>query len=172
VVRRESCAFPAGASPARVSAGAPGSRIQSRGESREAERIVKSLEGGSKESGRNRVNAEQASSNYQPKGDWERRAGHVAAKATHSASEPERALGLPGVVAAARFQGEARNARGPTWQPASGKDRAHKAGAESERSREGVRGVRSTGEGGDKPLEGRDPALVKLAMRVSARAWP
>src|SRR3989304_5668618 len=153
MVRPESCTFPAGESPVRVSAGAPGSRHQSSGEIPGAERCVESLLGGSGEAGRNLMNA-AASSHYQPKGVREGRAAHVTAKATHSAPGPERALGLPGVRAAA------------------GKGRAYKAGAEVARSREGVRGVRSTGEGGENPLEGRDPASVPLAVGVSARAWP
>ncbi len=172
MVRPESCTIPAGGSPVRVSAGAPGSRHQSTGEIPEAERCVESLEvGGSKEAGRNRVNA-AASSDYQPKGVREGRAGHATAKATHSAPVPERALGLSGVWAAARFEGAVRNRRDPTRRPLSGKDRAYKAGAESARSREGVRGVHSTFEGGENPSEGRDPASVTLVMEVSARAWP
>ncbi|SRR6266571_3446381 len=115
----------------------------------------------------------RAWSDSQPKGVRERRAGHVAAKAKHSAARnPEDALGLPGVVAAARFQGEMWNTRDPIRQPESGKDLVHKAGAESARSREGVRGAHGTEEGGDKPPEGRGPASVRLALRVSARAWP
>jgi hypothetical protein len=117
------------------------------------------------------VNA-AASSDYQPKGVREGRAGHVTAKAMHSAPVPERALGLPGVWAAARFEGAVRNRRDPPRRPASGKDRAYKAGAEVVRSREGVRGVHSTVEGGDNLPEGRDPASVTLAVEVSARAWP
>jgi hypothetical protein len=118
------------------------------------------------------VNAEQASSDYQPKGVWEGRAGHFAAKAMHSALVLERALGFPGVWAAARFEGEVRNTRDPSWQPASGKDRAYKAGAESAWSQAGVRGAGSTVEGGDKPLEGSSPALVAPVKQVSARACP
>jgi hypothetical protein len=172
MVRPESCNTPSGGSPVRVSAGAPGSRHQSSGEIPGAERCVESLEaGGSKEAGRNRVNA-AASSDYQPKGVREGRAGHVAAKATHSAPVPERALGLPGVWAAARFEGVLGNRRDPPRQPASDKDRAYKSGAEVVRSREGVRGVHSTFEGGENPPEGRDPASVTLAVEVSARAWP
>ena len=113
-----------------------------------------------------------ASSNHQPKGVREGRAGHVAAKAMHSALGPERALGLPGVWAAARFEGAVRNRRDPPRRPSSGEDRAYKAGAEVARSREGVRGVHTTEEGGDKPPEGRDPASVTLVVEVSARAWP
>jgi hypothetical protein len=166
------CTSLAGESPVRVSAGAPGSRIQLRLERSATERIVKSLARGSNEAGRNKVNAEQASTNYQPKGVREGRAGHVAAKAMHSAAVPERAVGFPGVWAAACFEGEVRNTRDPSWQPSSGKDRAYKAGAESARSRAGVRGVRSTGEGADKALEGRSPTLVAPVAQVSARACP
>ena len=172
MVRPESCTVPAGGSPVRVSAGAPGSRHQSAGEIPRAERCVESLEvGGSKEAGRNKVNA-AASSDYQPKGVREGRASHVGVKAMHSVLVPERALGLPGVWAAARFEEAVRNRRDPTRQPTSGKDRAYKAGAEVARSREGVRGVHTTCEGGDNPPEGRDPASVTLAVEVSARAWP
>jgi len=171
MVRPESCTVPAGGSPVRVSAGAPGSRHQPSGETPGAERCVKSLFGGSEEAGRNTVNA-AASTHYQPKGVREGRAAHVTAKATYSAPVPERALGLPGVWAAARFEGAVRNRRDPPRQPTSGKDLAYKAGAEVARSREGVRGVHSTDEGGDKPPEGRDPASVTLAVEVSARAWP
>jgi hypothetical protein len=181
------CTVLAGASPAWVITGEPSSRLQLRGEITVAERSVKSPERGSNEAGRNQVNAEKASSNYQPKGVWERggnsprvarncatgRARHVGAKATDSATrEPEGALDLPGVLAAARFEGMVWNTRGPTWQPTSGKDRTHKARAESGRSREGVRGARGTDEGGDNPLEGRGPALVTLELKVSARACP
>ena len=44
----------------------------------------------------------------------------------------------------------------------SGRDRAYKGQTEVARSREGVRGAHSTGEGGEKPLEGRGPTLVML----------
>lgn len=89
----------------------------------------------------------------------------------HKALEPERAMGLSGVLAAARYEGMTRDRRDPTRQPMSGKDRRYKADAENVRSREGVRGVHSTCEGSEKLLEGRDPALVRLEEEVSARAW-
>jgi hypothetical protein len=119
-----------------------------------------------------RVNTEQASSDYQPKGDWGDRAGHVAAKATDSVPrEPEGTLDAPGVLVTARFEGMVWNTGDPPRQPASGEDRAYKGQTEIAWSREGVRGARSTWEGGEKPLEGRSPALVVLVEEVSARAW-
>lgn len=159
------CTCPAGESPVPVSAGAPGSRLPCAEETPPTKRSVESpRQEGSNEAGRNQVKAEQASSDYQPKGDRERRAGHAAAKAdAQRPGDPEGALGLPGVVAAARFEGEVRNTRDPSSQPTSGKDRTHKARAENGRSEAGVRGARSTGEGGEKPLEGRGPALVARA---------
>ncbi len=173
VVRPGSCTDSAGGSPARVSVGAPGSRHQPGREIDRAERCVESLEaGGSEGAGRNRVNAVEASSDCQPKGVRESRAGHVAAKATHSAPGPKWALGLPGVEATARVEGWVRNRRDPHRQPALGKDRAHKAGAEIARSRKGVRGARSTVEARDNRVEGRGPALVASALGISARAWP
>ena len=51
MLRLASCVRPAGGSPVRVSAGAPGSRPQSRGEIPVAERGVESLFGGSKRVG-------------------------------------------------------------------------------------------------------------------------
>jgi len=73
------------------------------------------------------VNA-AASSNYQPKGDWESRTTSVMVKAIDSIRiDPERVLDLLGVRATARFQRLGRNRRDPTRQPASGKDRAYKA---------------------------------------------
>lgn len=84
--------------------------------------------------------------------------------------EPERLLGLPGVWVTARYEGMIRDRRDPTRQPTSGKDRRYKVDSEVLRSREGVRGVHSTGEGGHKLLEGRDPALIVLVKEVSVRA--
>ena len=93
------------------------------------------------------VNAEQASSEYQPKGDWEGRAGHFTAKAMDSTPVPERVLALPGVLAAARGDSSMRNRRGPPRQPTSGTANRISAERESGRCREGVRGAHSTVEG-------------------------
>jgi hypothetical protein len=171
MVRPENCTDP----PVRVRTGQaprhPEAGTGLRGRPRGLSGASKASLGGSGEAGRNKVNA-SASSDYQPKGVWECRAAHFTAKAMHSTLGTEGALGLPGVWAAARFEGAVRDRRDPPRQPTSGKDRAYKAGAESARSREGVRGVRSTDEGGDNPPEGRGPALVARALGVSMRAWP
>ena len=146
---------------------------QSEGETPRAERAVESpCKEGARDRAVTRVNAEQASSEYQPKGDWGGRADHVAAKATDSVlREPEGTLDAPGVLATARSEGRVWNTGDPTWRPTLGKDHAYKGQTESARSREGVRGARSTEEGGEKPLEGRGPALVTLVEGVRARAW-
>ncbi len=121
------CTSPAGESPVPVGAGAPGSRLPRAEEIPSAKRSVESPIAGSNEAGRNQLKAVQASSDYQPKGDWECRAGHVAAKAdAQRPASPDRALGLPGVLAVARFEGEVRNTRDPSAPPTSGKHRAYK----------------------------------------------
>jgi hypothetical protein len=59
-----------------------------------------------------------------------------------------------------------RNRRDPTWRPSQARTSRIRPEAESARSREGVRGVRSTYEGvQDNALEGRGPALIMLARR-------
>ena len=156
------CIELAGASPARVSVGAPGSRPQ----------VEETRAGRRKPGERNReqscgpqrvVNAEQASSEHQPKGDRERRDRHVGSKATHSAQAPNRALRLPGVVAAARSDSSMRNRRGPASQPTSGEATRISAEREIAPCEQGVRGGRSTDEVADKAMEGRAPASVVRA---------
>jgi retron-type reverse transcriptase len=78
-----------------------------------------------------------ASSEKQP----ERRAEHVAAKATLSPRESGWGEKLGGVEGAARVEGEVRNTRDPSAQPTSGKDRPHKPSAKAggvQRESEGV----------------------------------
>jgi hypothetical protein len=99
MVRPERRVVLAGENPVRVSAGAPGSRLQPGGEIRlsRAECQKPFKKEGERTSGpQQSVNA-IASTNYQPKGVWEGRAAHVTAKAIDSISVPERMLELPGV---------------------------------------------------------------------------
>src|SRR5260221_14756760 len=125
----------AGESPAPVSAEAPGSGPHGERESAppRAGHRKPVQEGRERSGGPQRVvNVEQASSDYQPKGDWERRADHVAGKATHSAGDSESALGLPGGLAAERPEGTMRNRKEPSRRSTSGATNGISAGRESE----------------------------------------
>ena len=160
------CIGSAGESPAPASAEAPGSRPHGECEStRSRAGCRKPVQEDRERSGgpQRVVNVEQASSHYQPKGDWERRAGHFTAKATHSAGESERALGLPGVLAAARREGTMRNRREPSRRSTSDAATGISAERESESCRAAVRGGHSTVEGVENTPEGRAPALVGRA---------
>ena len=71
----------------------------------------------------------------------ERRAQHVAAKATFSPRESGWGEKLGGVQGAARVEGKVRNTRDPSVQPTSGKDRPYKPSAKAagaQRESEGV----------------------------------
>jgi len=130
-------ASPAGASPAPVSAGAPGSRPPVRGEIRDAEaRCRKPLRRKPERGPQHEVNP-AASTEKQPGG----RAGHVTAKASPKARVPERAVGSGGVGGAARVQGEARNTRDPSASPLSRQSAPYKSmtkSAAAQRESEGA----------------------------------
>jgi RNA-directed DNA polymerase len=155
MLRPESSIEPAGESPVRASAEAPGSRPRSLGENPTAERGVKSLEKREQARGLQRQVNSAASSQSQR----ESRAAHVTAKATSGArTSADSAPGLLGVREAARAQGSVGNRRDPSWQPTSGKDRPDKpkvklAGAK--RESEGVV-VPPTG-GQHNPSSGKGP---------------
>jgi hypothetical protein len=123
MVRPERRVVLAGESPVRVSAGAPGSRLQPGGEIRpsRAECRKPFNEEGEQTSGpQQSVNA-IASSDYQPKGVWESRAAHVPAKATDNILDRNGCWSSPGSQAAARWDRAVRNRRDPTWQPSRAK---------------------------------------------------
>jgi hypothetical protein len=119
------------------------------------------------------VNA-AASSDYQPKGVWEGRAAHVTAKATDSTRSVRSGCWTsPGY---GRWHASTRECGTGEALPGSlrrAKTARIRPEAEVARSREGVRGVRSTGEGGqDKPPEGRDPASVVAGGRGKREGMP
>jgi hypothetical protein len=133
------CTFPAGASPASASAGAPSSRPQA------LEEIPMAQAGCRKPLRRKQARGPQhqvkpaASTNLQS----ESRAGHVAAKATLVArhSEAASAASLGGVWGAARVQGEVRNARDPSVRPRKGQAASYKPTVKSsgaQRESEGI----------------------------------
>src|SRR5215471_310611 len=122
MVRPERRGVLVGASPARVSARAPGSRLQPGGEirPRRAE-CQEPLKRGEQTGGpQRRVNA-TASSHRQPKGVWEGRAAHYTAKATDSILDRKGCWTSPGSQAVARWDRTTRNRRDPTWWPSRAK---------------------------------------------------
>ena len=170
-MRPESCTRLAGESPVRVSAGAPGSRLQLRG-------VILGVTAERQEPRRweqgsgpqpSQVNA-AASSDSQPKGVREGRAAHVTAKAIDNVLLIRVDTGpLRGICGGTLPQLCAEQERPyPTARKA--KTGSIRPKAEISQSREGVRGVRSTDEGGEKPLEGRDSASVVTGFGVSVRA--
>ena len=121
---------------------------------------------------RTAVSTEQASSEDQPKGDRERRDRHVRSKAARGAHDPKRALGLPGVVAAARSERSTRNTRGPFSQRTSREATGTGAERESSSCEAEVRGGRSTDEAADDAAEGRPPAPVVRADAGEREGMP
>src|SRR5262245_44550916 len=111
------CTSPAGASPVRVSAGAPGSRPQVRGEIPVAQAGRQKPLRREQERGPQHQVKPAASTDKQ----WGSRAEHVTAKATSDAPRTgvRRAAGPLGVWGAARVQGEVRNTGGPSAPPSS-----------------------------------------------------
>lgn len=173
LVEASGCIDLTGESPVRVIAGEPGSRLPAPVETPAAEAQRRKPPWRRKQAGgpQREVNAEQASSEFQPKGVREGRAGHATAKAKDSALVPERALDLSGVVAAARLHRSVWNRRDPSRRPTSGRATHISAERESASCRAGVRGGRSTEEGADNALEGRTSASVVPGLQVSVRAW-
>jgi hypothetical protein len=131
------CIVPAGASPAPVSAGAPGSRPQVSGEIPVAQ--AGRREPLRREQGRGpQRQVKPTASTDEQSGS---RAAHLTAKATSRAQEPERARGPGGVWGAARDQGTMRNTRGPSAPPSSRQGGSYKPKAKAsaaQRESEGV----------------------------------
>ena len=127
------CIVPAGESPVRVSAGAPGSRPQA------ARRDPRVRAGRREPLRREQDRGPQRQVNPAASSDSQRwsRAAHVTAKAMPSALDPKRAPGPGGVGGVARTEGETRNTRDPSSRPSSrravsDKPRAKPSGAERE----------------------------------------
>lgn len=133
-----SCAFPAGASPVPVGAGAPGSRSQGAGEiPRPRAGCRKPTSCGEQARGPQHEVKPAASTEKQSGG----RAAHVTAKATRVALVPDRASRSGGVGGAARVQGDVRNSGGPSGWPRSGQGVSYKPKAKSsavQRESEGI----------------------------------
>ena len=133
------CTVPAGESPVRVGAGAPGSRFQVRGEILVARAGRREPLRREQERGPQHQVKPAASSEKQ----WGSRADHFTAKATSTAqsSRAESAGGPSGVWGAARVQGTMRNRRGPSAPPKSGQGDSCKPKAKSSAVQRGSEGV-------------------------------
>ena len=106
------CTSPAGENPARVIAGEPDSRPPPEAQKPTGEAWRQEPRKREQVRGPQHEVKPAASTEVQ----WEGRAAHVTAKATPAARESGWAEGFPGVLGAARGQGEERNTRGPSAQ--------------------------------------------------------
>jgi hypothetical protein len=127
------CTSPAGESPVPVGAGAPGSRPRAWGETPVSQAGCRKPLRRKQPRGPQHEVKPAASRDSQSGG----RAGHVTAKATSSAPDPERAVGPGGVWGVARVEGVVRNTRDPSSRPMSRravpyKPRVKSGGAERE----------------------------------------
>jgi len=171
-----SCTELAGESPARVGTGAPGSRLQPTSEIPSAERSVESLRKGG--ATKRAATLRQACSLVRVSA--ERRMGGPS-RSCHGEGNRQRAesgrsnaaAGTPrGMERSTLRQLGAEQERPSLAAPRRGEASTYKANAEGVGRRQGVRGARSTDEGGvHKPPEGEGPALVARATGVSVRAW-
>lgn len=172
--RRKGCIKPSGASPVRVSDGAPGSRPQQAGENPSAtagrqEPLRREQERGPQHK------VKPATSTDLQCGS---RADHFTAKATPSADKSRiaTAKGPTGVGGAARSQGLVRNTGDPSEQPESGQGRSYKPKAKAsgaQRESEGIvvplMGVQNNAPGGKGPCfsqvseEGKREGMTQTA---------
>ena len=133
------CSAPAGASPASVSPGAPSSRPQACEETRAARAGCQKPLWRKPARGPQHHVKPAASTDKQ----FERRAGHVAAKATSGTpqSGDVRAPGLDGVGGVARVHGAERNTRGPSARLGSEQVRSYKPMAKTRHAQRASEGV-------------------------------
>ncbi len=130
MVRPERRVVLAGASPVRVSAGAPGSRFQPEGEIQPSQaECQKPL----KQRGANQRAATSSERNslviLSAERCFERAEPLISRRRQQTAFRiRSECWTSPGSQAVARWERAMRNRRDPTWQPVSGKDRAYKAG--------------------------------------------
>jgi hypothetical protein len=161
------CVELAGASPALVIAGEPGSRPQPSGEISAAERGVKSptsavRSAGGEQSCGPRIKRTLQPRDRSPRKGGEGRAGHVAAKATDCAHESGSAQDPPGVWRRARSDSSSRNRRGPKRRLTSSEGEAYKRKAKWLRAGRESEGLVVPSMAGESRTEGRGPALVRL----------
>src|SRR5512139_447097 len=168
------CASPAGASPAPVSVGAPGSRSPAPRETSVAEARRREPFTGRQGRGPQHEVKLAASTDIQPGS----RAAHATAKATSATRRSEMIVaGSRGVRSAARVQGEARNTGDPSARPSSGQRDSTRLTAKAiavQRKSEGIvvpeRTAPQNAVGGKGPWGGHDDGSRNDKGMVEARA--
>ena len=173
MLRPASWTKPAGVSPVRVGAGAPGSRPRSVVERSRAERGVKSLFGGSKRAGRSAIRRESCSLVTVTTGEPSRSC-HGEGPCPTCWPVPEMPLvgSLRGTGSGtyARFRLEQER---PVWCGLVSKDRRYKPVVKSGGAQRESDGVVVPLIAGMNPAGGKEPPTsVVLVEEVSVRAWP
>lgn len=161
------CVELAGASPALVIAGAPGSRLPSSCEITPVKRSVESPSEAIRPPGGKQSRGPSHKRTLQPRDSSPRKGGdgradHVTAKAADCIWNSGWMQDTPGVRRRARDESSPRNRRGPHWLPTLGEGGTYKRNAKSCRARresEGSIVLLTPGESRD---EGRGLALVVL----------
>ncbi len=161
------CVELAGASPALVIAGEPGSRLPLSGEIPPVKRSVESpsvavwLPGGEQSCGPSPKRTLQPR-DIGPRKGGEGRAGHFTAKATDCVWRSGWTQDTPGVGRRARSESSTRNRRDPRRLPMSGEGAAYKRNAKWQRAGRESEGPIVLVTPGESRDEGRGPALVAL----------
>jgi hypothetical protein len=171
------CVELAGASPALVIAGEPGSRLQPPGEIPSAERSVESPSAAVRPSGGKQSCGPSFKRTLQPRErsprkGGARRAGHVAAKATDCVCSSGETQDAPGVRRRARNDSSTRNRRGPTRLLTSSEGDAYKRNAKWRRAGRESEGRVVPSMPSESSAEGRGPALVALARGGKGEGMP
>jgi len=182
MVRPESCAELAGESPVPVSAKTPDSWPQLRGGilGARARRQAASSTGQTVWLGgaklRSVTSSEPCSVVTLLKAERQEEAEQVMASegSRQRVKTWTRSVGLPGVWGTECGDSSVRNRRDPPWpRRKPGEGAGYKPSGEKTACQEGVRGGRSTDEGGEKPLEGRASAWDGACVQeISARECP
>ena len=162
------CVELAGASPALVIAGEPGSRLPLSGEIPPVKRSVESPSMAVRSSGGEQSYGPSLKRTLQPREISPRkggvgRAGHVAAKATDCIGRSGAMQDTPGVWRRARSDSSTRNRGDPHRQPTSGEGAAYKRNAKWPRAGRESEGFIVLMTSGESREEGENPALVALA---------
>ena len=162
------CVELAGASPALVIAGEPGSRLPPLAEMPAGKRSVESpssavwLASGEQSCGPSLKRTLQPRE-IGPRKGGVGRAGHFTAKATDCIRRSGRVQDAPGVGRRARSDSLTRNRRGPHWLPTLGAGAAYKRDAKWQRAGRESEGLIVPLRPGESREAGRGPALVVLA---------